>query len=368
MLVFLLPRLDRATMVMRAICMTLALALTPLLFYCSVGYYEAYNDVFGTMLFELFTGNVRLVAGEAVSNHRLFERLSYATIGAALVLYGYRVVCRRIGVNRLVSLLDGRSSWRRLVTSLVAPLLVVAAIRGSLISRPLQKIDSSVTDCIVLNRGAINPYIALRYAIGDQLESLEHQSKAYDSQETAMLLSHWQDELGQARSTKPTNETATTKETQPTSPSQTTLVSASNLRFDLPVFQRTSQGPPNVEPSHVFLLFMESYDSWPMLAQFADWNIVDDGKALAKEGLWLKAFLPAANSSVVSYIACLQGMQGTNRFTVQNLPTGLINNLNQLNFQTREINGCPADWAEFVKLLNAWGSMKSTALRISCPR
>ncbi len=112
---------------------------------------------------------------------------------------------------------------------------------------------------------------------------------------------------------------------------------------------------------------MESYDSWPMLDQFANWNIVDDGKALAKEGLWLKAFLPAANSSVVSYIGCLQGMQGTNRFAVHDLPTGLINNLNQLNFLTREINGCPADWAEFVKPLKAWVSMRSIALRMSCP-
>ncbi len=159
-----LPRLDRLTTNVRAVCMTLVLALTPLLFYCSVGYYEAYNDVFGTMLFELFTGNVGLFAGEAVSHHQLFERLGYSAIGAALVLYGYRVVSRHISVNRLVELLDGKSNWRRPITTLIALLLVVAAIRGSLMSRPLQKIDSSVTRCIVLNRGAINPYIALRYA------------------------------------------------------------------------------------------------------------------------------------------------------------------------------------------------------------
>ena len=47
-------------------------------------------------------------------------------------------------------------------------------------------------------------------------------------------------------------------------------------------------------PSHVFVIVMESYDSWPLQQKYASLNLTNQLKNLASKGIYLDNVLPCS--------------------------------------------------------------------------
>ncbi len=114
---------------------------------------------------------------------------------------------------------------------------------------------------------------------------------------------------------------------------------AKETLVDHPMWQRVAGGAPNGAPEHVFVLMMESYDSWPFQDKFAELNIVPYGKKLGDEGVRLMRFMPGDNHSVSSVNILEQGLFETSRVAQFNSPTSMVHIFKRLGYQTRHIAG-----------------------------
>ncbi len=73
--------------------------------------------------------------------------------------------------------------------------------------------------------------------------------------------------------------------------------------------ERTVQDPGlEVKPQHVFLVVMESQDSWPMLDGYSDLGLVPNLKRLAGNGIYVKSFVSAGVSTMPALNSIIMGV------------------------------------------------------------
>jgi len=114
--------------------------------------------------------------------------------------------------------------------------------------------------------------------------------------------------------------------------------------------QRSAAGPRIVPPRHVFLICMESYDAWPLEDKYAGLDLVPQGRRLAREGLHLRAFLPAGSATIDSNTAILTGIPYASLharyepFGRRGLPTSLPTTFHRLGYRTRFFYGGSLSW------------------------
>ncbi len=110
---------------------------------------------------------------------------------------------------------------------------------------------------------------------------------------------------------------------------------------------RETKGPLlKNKPKHVFLIVMESYDSWPMQPEYAKLNISNNLKQLGKDGFYFNNFLPSSNSTMATLSSIISGLPDvevrTNYQTTSKQPysTSIAHIMSKLGYQTQFfING-----------------------------
>ena len=216
--------------------------------------------------------------------------------------------------GRRAGLLRG---WR---PSLVG-LSVVAGLRGSLGRVPLQTKTAAVTSDRLLNKAVLNPYVALADAA----------SLRWKMAGSSGLKTFLPDGDIRAALRRAFPQAAT----------------ADDIDHCL---QRTAAGPRIVPPRHVFLICMESYDAWPMEDKYAGLDLVPQGRRLAREGLHLRAFLPAGSGTIDSNTAILTGIPYASLharyepYGRRALPTSLPAAFRRLGYRTRFFYGGSLSW------------------------
>ncbi len=95
---------------------------------------------------------------------------------------------------------------------------------------------------------------------------------------------------------------------------------------------------------------MESYDAWPLEDKYAGLDLVPQGRRLARDGLRLRAFLPAASGTIDSNTAILTGIPYASlcaRFEPYGRragPTSLPTTFRRLGCRTRFFYGGSLSW------------------------
>lgn len=120
-----------------------------------------------------------------------------------------------------------------MIFTLLVVFLIVGGVRGSFGGRPIQLKDAAVTRDGFLNKAAINPFVALKYAISNHLDTIEG---------------------GNIHRYLPGNDIgqAVTRATGSKAPG--TIDNA---------LERYAPGVAGQAPRHIFLIVAESYDGWP---------------------------------------------------------------------------------------------------------
>jgi phosphoglycerol transferase MdoB-like AlkP superfamily enzyme len=305
----------------RAVCGLLFAFATPLISVVAVQYYREYHDVFDQMLFHAGDDDTGAIVATLYHGYNLVACLALAAVlGGLAAIAGKRWALGPLLPQRWTARLA--QGW---VAPWVAVLLVVlatvAGLRGSLGRRPLQTKSAAVTPDRLLNKAVLNPYVALADAT-----CLRWKIAGSSGLKTFIPDGDIRAALRRAF-----------PEAQ----------AADNIDRCL---QRTAAGPRILPPRHVFLMCMESYDAWPLEDKYAGLDLVPQGRRLAREGLRLRAFLPAAFGTIDSNTAILTGIPYASLlaryepYGRRTLPTSLPTTFRRLGYRTRFFYGGSLSW------------------------
>jgi phosphoglycerol transferase MdoB-like AlkP superfamily enzyme len=222
--------------------------------------------------------------------------------------------------------------WKVVSVRLMMVVLVILSIRGSLGSRPAQRIDAAISKDVFLNKTVLNPIVALNYAFKD------HERLNSTAGLGVFLPDHDLD--------------AALKRLFPDAPVSDNLDD---------YFKTTASGPAATPPRHIFVLLMESYDSWPMLDEFASLQLTEGLKGLAADGLQLPAFLSSSPGTMASVAGVLTGLPDAGLQTdlqpqTRNAyPTAVADIFRRLGYRTRFFYGGKLGWRNIDQFAIAQG-------------
>ena len=305
----------------RAIVGLLFAFATPLIAVVAIQYYREYHDVFDQMLFHAGDDDTGAIVVTLYHGYNLVACLTLAAVlGGLGMIAGKRWALGPWLPQRWTTRLAQRplASW---VATLLIVLLAVLSLRGSLGRVPLQTKTAAVTSDRLLNKAVLNPYVALTDATCLRW-------KMAGSCGLKTFLPDGDIRAALRRAFPEAN-------------------AADNIDRCL---QRTAAGPRIVPPRHVFLMCMESYDAWPMEDKYAGLDLVPQGRRLARDGLHLRAFLPAGTGTIDSNTAILTGIPYAAIFARyepygrRGLPTSLPATFHRLGYRTRFFYGGALSW------------------------
>lgn len=333
---------DRARTIRRAVLPVIAFTI-PFFAIANASYFQSNNNVFDATVFELFNGNVQNTVNTAIQEHHGITRSIFAVLLGGFMAWTLRRVSAKAMTLPVVADRFTRHSAGITLCTVCLACVVFVGLRGRVGTRPLQRVDSGISTHRILNLGTLNPIYNLRAAwaeyrfLSDFFSSSRLIADDVLKEHGRVLVSA----LHPATNGIPVVPAS--------------MSTASVVDYSYPAWQRTAAGPPTKAPKHVFILFMESYDSWPFLERYRELGLVEEGRKLSDDGLRLMSYLPGDNSSLFSSLVCLQGIFETNRARQQSIPTSLAHAFNRLGYVTRNINGFSAEWSSCERIAREQG-------------
>ena len=302
-------------------------ALTPVVlcvyafaFATDAAYFAEYDDQFNHWIFGLVYDDRGAIFTTIWKTYPVVSLLALCAIGALLAAWGVSRLTRRAALAVAAPRWADRAGPR--AVALVALLTLTGfGLRGSLGRRPLQEKDIATTGDVLLNKLVPNPFFALYAAIRDH-ESL---------QTSAGIRSFLPD--GDVRS------------------AARALFPVRSDAADLDAsLERSAPGAVGPPADHVFIVVMESYDSWAMQPRFASLHLTDRLSALAHDGIQAWAFVSAGSGTIKSLGAIITGLPSAGLFVNYlpavraGVPTSAPGIFRRLGYRTRFFYGGYLSW------------------------
>jgi len=303
---------------------TVAFALT-------ISFYQEYNDQFNHFLFNLYYDDTRAILSTIWAAYHPIVHLVLISIVSYVILKIKNSYFSDGFLPRERVAAYCPSFFRRVFLSFLMVALLAAAARGSFGSRPLKLHDAAATSDEFLNKAVLNPYIALSRAFGDHVKMASGGG------------------LGSFLPDKDTKKAAR-------------AFFGSGESFDNldQYMMRYARGPKNRPPRHVFLILMESFDSWPMLRKYDSLGLTVNLKQFAHEGLFVERFLPAGTWTVPALCTLIAGLPYTVPINYQDTsraayPSALAETFRRLGYRTRLFYGGFLRWEKIGDFGKAQG-------------
>ncbi len=287
----------------------------------TVEFFRHFHDVLNPLIFHASSDGGGRLLGTLYEEYHL---VGYLLSTALLSLAGTWIYRRYFGSEFVAEETFGRytvSPVKRTAINLSILLLLAIGLRGSLGSSPVKMKHSAVGSDAFLNRAVLNPYSALAFAVTTH-------RKMYGRKGIEAF--------------RPDGDVAAAlRESFPHKPPAADLDS---------YLERTASGPRITPPRHIFLLDMESYDAWPMLEKYRGLKVAECGRDLARRGLHVQAFLPAARMSIESFTGIIVGLPDSSLMLTTEAdsrtpyPTSLAAILRKLGYRTRMFCGTTLSW------------------------
>jgi len=179
-----------------------------------------------------------------------------------------------------------RSTARRILFVFIVLVVLFVAVRGSVGERPVQMRDAAISRDPFLNKVMFDPYTAFSYAWDSyrrltSRHGLEEYLPDGDVAAAARVIAQVDQPLGDLDD----------------------------------ALLHVARGPKGVPPRHIFVVLIESFDSWPMLERFSSLGLAGRTKAMGRNGIWVKSFLPASAGTMKSFAAVVAGLGDTGIMT-----------------------------------------------------
>ncbi len=317
----------------RALFGRLFIVLSVVLSVVTIGYFKEYNDQFNHWIFNLFYDDTRAIFSTIWAEYHPVPGL----IAAGLVSF---VLLKLYGFHMKSAWLSADAADRRwpplllrILYGIILASLVTIGLRGSYGHRPLKLEDAAVTRDDFLNKAVLNPYRALTsaYAAHTKILSLSNGLEAYlpdgDVRRAAREL----------------------------------LSKHESFSYLDEYLKRTAPGHRNKQPSHIFLVVMESYDAWPLLKKYSSLGLTHELSSLAGKGIHIAHFLPASDGTATSLSALITGLPDVNvvtnyqKMSQKAYPSSLAESFKRLGYRTRFFYGGYLSWQKVGDFVKAQG-------------
>ncbi len=267
---------------------SIAIIVTVLLYIGDIGFFTEYHDQYNHWVYGLFHDDFRAILETIWKTYPVI----WIGIGAvalsvlSLVLFYWWM---RVGEFSMVFMdrVPAAWLWKILLIIFVIALYLVG-LRGSVKSRPLQYEDTGVTRDYFLNKLVVNPYFALYYTRSEN----RHLNKA----------------VGLERFLKSKSISDALKLLYPEKE-----IESKNI--DDWIEATVITPAPKVLPKHIFLVVLESQDSWPLLDEYEWLGLAPNLKEFAKSGVHVKSFLSAGSTTRTTLDSIITGLPDAQVFT-----------------------------------------------------
>ncbi len=276
--------------------------LSVLICVITINYYQEYQDQFNHFLFMGLYDDKKAVLQTIAADYHPISNILIILILIFILLKTFHFFEHK---KRIFLFINSLKLKRKIsIIGSVAFILFIGSIRGSYTENPVRRFYSAVTSDDFINKTIINPFRALNYAVNDYNEI----NKSYDK--------------------NPFGETPTTVK------DNFTLIQKAIKKETDSTFISTS-----TKPKQIFLVVMESYDSWPLQEKYKDLNISNNLREIRGKGLSFTNFLPAANTTMNSLAAIITGVPycGVNINNIgalRSFPSSIFTQFKELGYET----------------------------------
>ncbi|QBZ98020.1 LTA synthase family protein [Flavobacterium sangjuense] len=308
--------------VTRKIHQVLFVVLSTLICVVTINYFKEYGDQFNHFLFlALYDDKKAVLNTILVDFHPILNSL-IIILTIILGIYIFNYFEKKERIYGLLSKINFKKS--NYVIVIIFLFLFVSGIRGSFSSIPALRQYSGVSHDNFLNKTIVNPFRSLRYAIKDfnRLNKVGNKNPYMD------------DKLFKA--TFPQDKVTD-------------------------VVRKTAQGPTIEKPKQIFLIVMESYDSWPLMDKYRPFHFSDNLTAIAKNGTHFSHFLPSGNTTIDSFGAIMTNVPncGINLSHIgmagEPFETSIFTQFKKLGYETNFYYGGFLSWENIGDLSKYYG-------------
>ncbi len=314
-------RLEKIANRTRMVMLLFFIWLSAFLFASNIMFIAEFKDNFNHLIFNIIYDDAKAIVQSAWADYPVVFYFSLAIGLSALLSYGGMCFIKTPFISRQRQQRIFSGNWQKVLATFFSILVLFFVFRGSMGSRPVQVKDAGVTPDPFLNKLVINPYTALDQTFQVQLEltgksGLEKFLPDGNVRKAVDILF----------------------ENKPAEPDIDSYI------------KKTASGISSQPPRHVFFIIEESLDSWSLLDQYQSFNLLPNFQQLGKEGVLLRAFLPASSGTMTSLAAILTGLPDVGVFTNYSpkagkpFPSSLAPQFKKLGYETHFYYGGYLTW------------------------
>jgi len=299
----------------------LFIILSTLICVTTLNYYREYNDQFNHFLFLGLYDDQKAVLKTVLEDFNPFLNIGIVTL---ILIISFKIF--KYFKNKTVVLNVLRKNVKlpyKIALVVLSLLCFVGSIRGGLGKNPAMRKWASVSSDGFLNKTIINPFRSLNYAIKD-FKSLNELSGD--------------------------------------NPYGVFEVTNKSSSIVTEILKKSAKGATIEKPKQIFLVVMESYDSWPLLDKYKGFGLSGRLKSIESKGMSFPNFLPSAESTLNSFGAITTGVPyvgvNINQIGAINPPfkSSIFEQFKKLGYKTNFFYGGFLSWQNVGGLIKNQGA------------
>lgn len=248
----------------RVLFQRLFVVLSAIVCIVTINYFNEYNDQFNHFLFLGLYDDQKAVTKTILEDFNPLLNLAILIVVITVSWIIFKYFRNKCNIANFLG--KGNKTAYKVTIVVLSLLLFVGSIRGGLGKNPAMRKWAYVSSDEFLNKVVINPFRSLKYAISDFKE------------------------LNKPKGSNPYGKFIGEK---------------SSL---LEGIRKKDVSENTVKPKQVFLVVMESYDSWPLLDKYKNFGVSTKLKNIQERGIHFPNFLPASGSTLNSFGAIITGV------------------------------------------------------------
>ncbi|MCF6130034.1 sulfatase-like hydrolase/transferase [Flavobacterium sp. AS60] len=312
----------RIIVITRKVHQVFFIILSTLICVITINYFKEYGDQFNHFLFLALYDDKKAVMNTILVD---FHPILNSLIIILTVIVGL-LVFRFFNDKKNIYQVFKKIRFKRskYVFAFLVLVLFVFGIRGSFSTIPILREYSGISKDNFLNKTIINPFRSLKYAIKDFNRLNEHGNKNPYMDEALFKATFPQDKVTD-------------------------------------VLKKTAQGPTIQKPKQIFLVVMESYDSWPLMDKYLPFNFSSQLNSIAKKGTHFSHFLASGNTTIDSFGAIMTNVPncGINLSHIGTsaapFETSIFTQFKKLGYETNFYYGGYLSWENIGDLSKYYG-------------
>jgi phosphoglycerol transferase MdoB-like AlkP superfamily enzyme len=289
----------------------LFIVLSTIMCFVTLNYFAEYHNQFNNFLFLGLYDDQKAVFNTIVEDFHPIANLIGMLVTMIIGIGLFRYFENRDFVYRQIQKIHSKTNTA--VILVISLILFVFSIRGSITAVPAIRKWAGVSQDIFLNKTIINPFKSLLYALEDfnEINVLDSANPYLDEKEFYTQFS------------KP-------------------LVSD--------YLQKKAKGATIPKPKQIFIVIMESYDSWPLMDKYLPFQFSSQLNAIKNKGTHFDYFLPAADATFDSFGAIVTNVpyMGVNISKVGEINepyvTSIFRQFKKLGYETNLFYGGFSSW------------------------